>query len=45
MDIPLGFYLMPSERLSTLGVPETIEDKISAFEEFIIFVGQQDVHV
>lgn len=46
MDILLlGFYLMPSEGLSTLGVPKTIEDKISVFEEFIIFLGQQDVHM
>lgn len=45
MDILLGVYLMPSEGLSTLGVSETTEDKISAFEECIIFFGQQDVHM
>ena len=43
MDILLGVYLIPSEGLSTLGVSKTTEDKISTFEKFIIFSGQQDV--
>lgn len=45
MDILLGVYLMPGEGLSTSVVSKTMEDKISAFEEFIIFLGQQDVHI
>lgn len=45
MDILVGVYLMPNEGLSTLGASKTTEDKISVFEEFIIFLGQQDVHM
>lgn len=45
MDILIGIYLMPSKVLSTLGFSKTTEDKIPAFEEFIIFLGWQDVHM
>lgn len=41
----LGIYLMPSKVPSTSGVSKTTEDKIPAFEEFIIFLGWQDVHM
>lgn len=39
MDILLGLYLMPSKVLSTSGFSKSTEDKIPAFEEFIIFLG------
>lgn len=45
MDILLGVYLMSCEGLSTSVVSKPMEDKILAFEEFIIFLGQQDVHM
>ena len=45
MDILLGIYLMPSKVLSTLGVSKSTEDKIPSFEEFISFLGRQDVHM
>lgn len=39
MDVLLGISLMPSKVLSTSGVSKITEDKIRAFEEFIIFLG------